>query len=169
MKRTSHNNTKNHFLYFSNNSLEYKLNYNEFCKKYDVHSVIRIQENDWDMVKNQKDYFEHFNLEYTGNKKGNKYAIIKIIKTGYFDPKTKITVEPILSEVDIILAECVIVRNYLPYEKLNSELFKYSGISEPYIQNLQDIIVRRYSLSLKNLSKEEILKLGVAYSKLKIL
>ncbi len=120
-----------------------------------VDGIIRIQEKDFAHVSFP---FVHFNLEYTGHEKGKKYALLKILRPGYFtDEEEKL---PLLDIASCIKAECIDVKDQISYKELQSYLDQYS--SPATIEGVKGMILERYTQSLPKLSKNEIVDAGVA-------
>jgi len=143
------------------------LNLKEFLQKNDLSDIIRIQKEDFVFFKTNPKLLTHFNLQFTGHQVGNIYALSLIVKPGFFDGKEE--VQPLLSFEDVPIAECIEVRNNLNYDDLKQEDFKHSFPNIKNVEHLKKVIVKRYSQSMPNLSKEKILSLGVAITKLKMI
>ncbi len=141
------------------------LNIKKFLEKYNVYSIIRIQKEDFIFLKTKPKILTHFNLQFTNHQKGKKYALLLIIKPGSFDKKKD--TPPILSLENIYVAECIETRNNINYDQLNKEDFRYSFPNIKNVEQLKKVIVKRYNQSMKDLSKEKILSLGVGITKLK--
>lgn len=136
-------------------------------KLYDTMSVdgfVRIPENEFYKIDITKKYFTHFNLEQTTHEKGKNYALVRLLRHGYYDEENKIEVLPLLSLENIFVVECVDVKNYLKYSEINTEYFLYSLSSMKNVEDLKKIIHERYDISMPNLSKEDMEALGVGYT-----
>jgi hypothetical protein len=75
-------------------------------------------------------------------------------------------VSPVLSFHDIETATCIGGREHVPYKALHAADFKYSMKHIQNVEELKRAILRRYSVSMPNLTEAEILKLGVAVTTL---
>ena len=144
-----------------------KVKKQDLFKKYDVDCIIKLPRGDFSHLKKVKSFLTHFNLQKTNHSKGYKYALALIIKPGFFDGKKQVL--PVLSFENVVVAECLSVRNNVSYDKLIPKDFEYSFEHIRNVPELKKAILRRYSRSMPHLSKEEILSLGVGITKLRIL
>jgi hypothetical protein len=131
---------------------------------------IRIQKKDFEYFEKNKlpKYLNHFNLQICGHETGKIYLLPKILKQGYFISKEKEKL-PKLDYNESIVGLCIEVKENLKYEDLTKLDFKYSFPNIQNITSLKQEILYRYQQSLPNLSEEEILSLGISFTKLKIL
>ena len=136
--------------------------------KSQILNVIRLQSEDFDSIKKNTTFLNHFNLQSSGHEVGIAYLLTKILKRGYFKSKE----DQVLPELDIknsYVGVCVEVKNNLSYNDLTKEDFKFSFSHIKDVESLKKAIIDRYSSSMPNLSKEEILSLGISLTKLKII
>ena len=138
-----------------------------FLKKYNVHCVIQLLSQDFKLIKKKVKRFTHFNIQNTVHKPGKNYLIVKIYKRGYFDGK--IYKQSVLSSKDFIFTKCLYSRNYIKYNDLKKNIFKYSLSNTKNVNQLKKTIKRRYKRSLIHLTDVEKLSLGVAITDLKII
>ena len=143
------------------------LNRDKFLQKNNIFGIIRIQKEDFIFLKKNPQLLTHFNLQFTGHQKGKIYALLLIVKPGFLTEKEE--VPPLLSLEEVYVTECLEVRNNLKYEELKKEDFKYSFPKIKNVEQLKEVIVKRYSQSMPNLSQKNIFSLGVAITKLKII
>lgn len=68
-----------------------------------------------------------------------------------------------------MVVECISAKNHIPYEELTKGDFKYSFRNIKNVKDLKSEILKRYSVSLPNLSKDKLLSLGVSLTELKII
>ena len=142
------------------------VNKKAFFTKLGVDSIIRLHPQDFFSVNKKRIFLTHFNLQNTDHSHGKKYALALIIKPGFFDgDKQKL---PVLSFDKIIIAECVNVRNNVPYNKLTSKDFNNSLKNIKSVSQLKKAIIRRYKHSMPYLSSKKILSLGVGITELRI-
>ena len=161
-------NIKLKFLLFHEKNKIKKLNFKKFLKKYKVQDLIKFPRNDFKYLNEKKKIFTHFNIHETVHKRGKKYLIAKIYKKGSFDKKKY--EHPILDGKKFILTKCLNSKNYIEYKKLKKEDFKSSIKTIKTVDVLKKKILSRYKLSMgRNFTKKEMLNLGVATTKLKIL
>ena len=143
------------------------LDRNKFFQKHRIEKVIRISKEDYGFLLLDIKYLTHFNLQHANHKKGKVYALPLIVKRGYLTQQKEVL--PILSFKNCLVAECIDVRNNIKYEDLTSGDFEHSFQNIKNVEDLKAAIIRRYKRSMLNLSIEEVLSLGVAITKLKIL
>ncbi len=139
----------------------------EKIDKVRIDGIIRIKNEEYISINRDEKYLTHFNLQVSHHKVGFIYALPRIIKSGYFTQKEERL--PDLSFDNIVIAECVQVKEYLKYEELNESHFKYSFKTIKNTKELQKVILSRYCKSMPELTKKEILSLGVSMTKLKII
>lgn len=139
----------------------------KYLSKHKLDGVIRIEEDEYGGFP-QGDLLTHFNLEKTTVEAGKRYALPRILKNGYVDPKTGEEVLPLLSFDDIYHAECLEVTSRVPYEALRPKDFEHSLRHIQTIAELQSYIVKRYAKSKLGVSSEAFLSRGVAKMLLKI-
>jgi hypothetical protein len=139
----------------------------DFKKIYRLHDYIKLTNQDFNQLSQINSTFVHFNLEWTGHKKNKNYLIVKIIKKGSFDGK--IYRAPIISSKKVLFAKCLSFKNKIKYKNLTKKDFIYSLKTIKNNKDLKKAIIRRYKKSLPHMSKNSIINLGVAITKLKIL
>lgn len=145
---------------------EVYLDIQEFLSQYKVDWVIRIQNTDIEFIKD-KEIYAHFNLQISNHKVWQIYLLPKILRNGYFDEKNNIEVLPLLEVDEKLIFECIDVQENLSYSQIWE---KHLQNSLDYIKNVDDLkehIYFKYSKSMPNLTKEQILDLGVSYTLLK--
>lgn len=141
----------------------YKMN--DLLTELKVDWIIRIEEKDFDMIKN--DLFWHFNIEKSWHIVWKKYALMKILKKWYYDDDKKEEKLPLLSYEDIKIYECIEVKNNINYDKIEDSMFENSLDNIKDIESLKEAIIRRYSISLPHLSSKQLIQLWVWYTLLK--
>ncbi len=144
-----------------------KKNVYDFKSSLDLHDYIKLTSKDFNLIKKEKKFFNHFNLEWTGHIKGKYYLIVRILKKGSFDGK--IYKPPLISSKKVFLAKCIGTKNNLKYENLKKNDFKFSLKNISNKNKLKKTIIRRYKKSLPHFKKKELINLGVAVTKLTIL
>ena len=143
---------------------------NKIRKKYDIDAIIKLADLDFKKIKKNTKNLTHFNIQYTGHKRGKKYLIVRIARRGHFDGRQNVSARPaILNSTNFILAKCVYVRNNVRYENLKKNSFYNSLSNIKNVTSLKSAIIRRYKKSLAHLSSYEKLSLGVAITKLIII
>lgn len=136
-------------------------------KKYNVDTVIKLFDVDFDLIKEDMKRLTHFNIQYCGHKPGYRYLILKIEEPGYFDGKNERP--PILSNNSFLIANCLLVRDNLNYDELTESDFKNSLDNIRDVDSLKKAMIRRYEKSLAHLSNEEKLSLGISITELEII
>jgi len=143
---------------------------NKVRKKYDIDAIIKLSDLDFKEIKKNTKKLTHFNIQYTGHKRGKKYLIVKIARGGHFDDRLRVPARPaILNSTNFILAKCIYVRNNVRYENLKKNSFYSSLKNIKNVASLKSAIIRRYKKSLAHLTNYEKLSLGVAITKLIII
>ncbi len=138
----------------------------ELNKKYSIHGVIRLWPKDFALLKNHK-YLTHFNLQISNHKKGKRYALVKILKPGYFDGEKEIL--PILTFKDAAIAQCISTREHVGYDSIIERDFTHSFRNIQNVTELKKEILRRYKKSMAHVSDKKKLGVGVGITELKIL
>ncbi len=139
----------------------------DFLQKNKIEGVIRIQKEDYIFLHKELQYFTHFNLQWTNHRSGLIYALPLIVKPGYYTDEKEVL--PILSFENCLIAKCLEVREYLNYEEITSEDFKFSLPTIQNIEELKKALIKRYSQSLPSFPTEKLLSLGVVITKMKIM
>jgi len=143
-----------------------RLSDDELTKKYGIHKIIRLHPTEFRRLP-KAGLFTHFNLQSTSHKKGQMYALVKIVKAGYFDGKKEIL--PVITFKEARVGLCIDAKNNMPYDKLKEDDFRYSLPNIKNVNSLKYAILRRYKKSMAHLSDEEKLSMGVAITRLKII
>ena len=129
--------------------------------------LLRILNHEYASIDHRLPYFTHFNLEFGGHKIGSKVVLPRIVRRGYFrSPDDEVI--PVLSFKNVYCGTVVRKREHIPYESLQSEIFKYSM---KHIQNSEQLaatILERYQTSMPLLSKAEILERGVGMTTIRL-
>ena len=154
-------------IYFQKGKKIISKNIATFLKKNNLNKIIRLQKNDFDLLKKNKIRYTHFNIKKTVHKKGDKCLIVRIIKPGFFDGK--ISKQPIFSSHVLIYAKCLSSKNNLQYNKIKKTYFKHSLSNIKNIKDLKKAMIRRYKKSLFHMTNIEKLSLGVGITELKII
>jgi hypothetical protein len=153
------------FVKSSNNQNFIKINKKEFFKRYNIHSMIRFHEKEFSKIPEIN--LTHFNLQHTIHKEGQRYVLVKIQQTGYYTKEEEIP--PTIDLTTFYIAECMEVKNNLKYKEITAQDFIDSFSHIKNIEQLKKIIIQRYSKSMPDLSPDEIISLGIATTKLRIL
>lgn len=136
-------------------------------KKLNVDGIIRIQKKDFPLLFRRK-YLTHFNLEWSGHVEGKRYILAKIERPGYFKKGEK-EVQPLLSFDSKFVAKCIGSKEFVKYDEVTEEDFKYSFENIKSIDELKEQILYRYTKSLPDMKKKELLDLGVGITYLQFI
>ncbi len=137
----------------------------EFDIAHHSDGVIRILDEEYGDINRTLPFFTHFNLEFSGHRIGAKYMLPRIVKQGYYrGPEDEVL--PVLSFNDVLVGTCVGVREHVPYKALREVNFLYSMKHIQDQSELKKAILRRYRVSMPNLTQEEIFNLGVSVTTL---
>lgn len=148
------------------NGEEVYVDVEEFLNQYKIDWVIRIQNTDIEFIKD-KEIYAHFNLQISNHKVWKVYLLPKILRNGYFDEKNNIEVLPLLEIDEKLIFECIDVQESLNYSEIWENHLQNSLDYIKEVEDLKEHIYFKYSKSMPNLTKEQILDLGVAYTLLK--
>lgn len=129
-----------------------------------MNNLIRLTSYEKKNIDFTKQYLTLFYYSNTSTKKGEIYVVPTILKYGI-----KGKVLPKLSFKNSFSVKCIEVKNYVPYEKLEKDIWKYSLKNVKDTEALRKSILRRYSKSRPTLSRKELLEKGVAYTILKVI
>lgn len=128
---------------------------------------IRIREDEYPFLPEVGHTYTHFNLSPAFHIPGLTYMFPRIIETGYFDGEKEVL--PLISLDDSYIAECIGFETFRAYKDLQDEDFKFAASNIHNAEDLQRVILGKYSKSMPTLSKEEILARGVSITALKII
>jgi hypothetical protein len=144
-----------------------EVNSHEFEVAHRVDGAIRILDEEYADIDRTLPFFTHFNLEFSGHRIGAKYVLPRITEQGYYRAPGD-EVLPILSFDDVLVGTCTGIREHVPYKALRDGDFQYSMKHIQNVSELKKAILRRYSVSMPNLTEKEILNLGVAITTLRL-
>lgn len=139
----------------------------DFDIAHNVDGDIRILDDEYPEIDTSLKFYTHFNMEFGGHRIGKRYGLPHIIKQGYFRSQTD-EVLPLCSFDNSLVATCVQVREHIPYRSLQDSNFEFSMKHIKNISDLKGAILKRYKVSLPNLSEEEILSFGVGITVLQL-
>ena len=126
-----------------------KKNVSEFFSLNKIKDIIRFQKEDYHYLLNlNSNEITHFNLQGSGHQKGQIYALMEILKPGFFTEKSEQL--PILNLNDCLIAECISFQKKVSYSELNQNVFTHSLSNIKDKESLKKAIIRRYSKSMPN-------------------
>ncbi len=133
-----------------------------------IRDIIRFHKEDYEyLLTLNSNKLTHFNLQGSGHRKGQRYALIEILKPGFI---TKTSEQlPILDLNNCLIAECISYQKKISYSELDQDVFTHSLPNIKDQDSLKKAIIRRYSKSMLNFTENDILNLGVSITKLKII
>jgi len=159
--------TKQDKLIIYENGKTKKLNLKEFCEQHNIHTTImRIRKEDYPYLKNKKT-ITLFNISPSGHKPGDIYALARIKQHGHYKNENDEKL-PVLSFDNCLIGQCVEVREDVQYSELTEKDFEHSIETIKNVDDLKKDILKRYTQSLPNFGKEELLAQGVSITTLKI-
>ena len=132
-----------------------------------IDNAIRILDKEYAYIDTSLPYFTHFNMEISGHSIGARMILPRIIRQGHFR-HAQDEVLPILSLKNVYVGVVVSKREHLSYDNLHDEIFTYSMTHIKNIDQLKRAILRRYSVSMPDLSDAEILARGVASTTIRL-
>ena len=138
-----------------------------FHKRYHIDNAIRIINDEYQFIDTTLPFFTHFNMEFSGNPIGARMLLPRIVTQGYFRHNAD-EVLPILSLSHTLIGVVVSKREHVPYKSLYDEVFRYSMTHIKNVEQLQQAILKRYRVSMPDLSDEEILARGVGITRLRL-
>jgi hypothetical protein len=128
-----------------------------------VDSLIRLHMMEFSLIPSMEHTFVHFNLEFSTNKKGGRYALVPIVKPGHRSPDGTETL-PLLDIGQGRFATCVDVRQHVPFEEVTEEVFALSLQHIRSVDQLRDTLAERYARMFPTRRLDDILRLGCAIS-----
>lgn len=137
------------------------------CRHYQVDALIRLHADDFDMLASVGEMFTHFNLEFTSNAVGRRYAILPIVKTGRRLPDG----QEVLPIVDIERFRLGICVETIQHVELNAVTPAQFAESLPTIRTLADLgtaLIRRYRSMFPDLTDADIVARGCAVTRLQL-
>ena len=153
--------------YFEDGKIK-EMTHEDFNTSLRVEGSIRIHKKDFKLLPQHQKILTHFNLEVCYHKVGKMYALPIILERGYLK-KNGEELTPLLDISNCKLSRCIDVKEYVKYDELSEEDFKFSF---PHIKSIEDLkkeILWRYSQSLPDHSNEELLELGVSITTLELM
>lgn len=143
------------------NGQETPLSIAELGARLGVDALIRLHQRDFDLLGRDRKSLVHFNLEYTTNEVGKRYAVVPIIRPGRREPDGS----EVLPVLDLSVARrgvCTKVIQQLPLDQVTAAQFaaSLSNIRNP--EELGAALLRRYELMFPSYSAADLLSRGCA-------
>lgn len=134
----------------------------DLCERLQVDGLIRLPHRDYDQVDILQQKYVHFNLEFTLNERGKRYAVLPIIRSGYRTESDEEEVLPILDPRRYRIGVCDAVMQRVPIEEVSSAHFAYSIETIMTIDELKTALIQRYAPLFPHLRPEQLLSRGCA-------
>lgn len=139
----------------------------ELLRALDVEGNIRIQLEDYEKIP-EGELYAHFNLSKIEHRVCARYALPKILKSGFYNAETGETQPPVLSYENVYFGTCIDVRGGISYEEITPELFEHSMTHIKTIEELKCAMVERYTRSRIVMTREDILAVPVTWTLLRL-
>jgi|GEM_PF-1145055 len=144
------------------------INAKEFNAKHGIDGIIRIHNDVYETIDDTLTRFTHFNLEFSGHQIGKTYAMPRIVKFGYYRSDAD-ECPPVLSFDNIYIVRCVSVSEHVPFVAIRDDSFRTSMSHIKDVDALKKEMLFRYAISLPNLTKKQILSMGVSITTLRFM
>ena len=97
----------------------------DLCDLFGVDALIRLPEQDYALIDQLAETYVHFNLEFTLNEPGKRYAILPIARPG-FRTQDNEEVLPVLDPRRYRIGKCAAVLQHVAVDDVSTEHFQYS-------------------------------------------
>jgi hypothetical protein len=134
----------------------------DLCERLQVEGLIRLHHGDYDRVECLQKNYVHFNLEFTLNEPGKRYAVLPIIRSGYRTESHGEEVLPILDPRRHRIGVCEAVMQRVPIEEVSRTHFAHSIETIMSIDELREALIQRYAPLFPHLPPEQLLSRGCA-------
>jgi hypothetical protein len=134
----------------------------DLCERLQVDGLIRLHHQDYNLVEILQEKYVHFNLEFTLNELGKRYAVLPIIRSGYRTESDEEEVLPVLDPRRYRIGICETVMQRVPIEEVSSAYFAHSIKTIMTIDELKNAMIQRYAPLFPHLRPEQLLSRGCA-------
>jgi hypothetical protein len=134
----------------------------DLCERLQVDGLIRLHRQDYDLVELLREKYVHFNLEFTLNERGKRYAMLPIIRSGYRIESDEEEVLPVLDPRRHRVGVCEAVMQRVPIEQVSRAHFAHSIETIMTINELKKALIQRYAPLFPHLRPEQLLSRGCA-------
>jgi hypothetical protein len=138
----------------------------DLCDHLRVDALLRIHRQEYDFVEQLKVRYVHFNLEFTLNEQGKRYALLPIVRSGHRTADGN-EVLPTLDPMRRRIGVCEFVRQQVPVQDVTPEFFENSIKTIQSQADLRDALLERYSPMFPNLSAAQLLDRGCAITQIR--
>jgi hypothetical protein len=140
----------------------------DLCDLFGVDGLIRLPDRDFALIDERPGTYVHFNLEFTLNEPGKRYAILPIVRAGFRTPDNE-EVLPVLDIRRYRIGRCEAVLQRVPLERVSSEHLQYSIPTIRTIDELKKVLLRRYAPMFPSHTADELLSRGCAITRIQLL
>lgn len=120
-----------------------------------VDALIRLQEPEFQSLPAHYRTYAHFNLEFTTNAVGKRYAIVPIVKPGSrLDDGTELL--PVIDVAPARVGVCLEVHQHVPIAAVGQRHFDQSLPHIKAPEQLRHVLLARYRSMFPSLTDEEI-------------
>lgn len=140
----------------------------DLCDLFRVDALIRVREQDYALIDRLPEKYVHFNLEFTLNERGKRYAILPIVRSG-FRKQDNEEVLPVLDPSRYRIGRCIAVLQQAPVEDVPAEQFQHSISTIRTIDELRQALVQRYAPMFPTLTTDKLLSRGCAITHIQFL
>jgi hypothetical protein len=137
----------------------------DVCARLGVNGLIRLHQQDYDLVEELEHEYVHFNLEATLNESGKSYAIVPIVRSGH-RAKNGEEVVPVLDLRRHRIGLCKEVLQGVAIEQVPEEHFTHSIRGIRTIVDLNKALIERYAPLFPHLQAEQLLLRGCAITRI---
>jgi hypothetical protein len=134
----------------------------DLCERLEVDGLIRLHHRGYDRVECLEEKYVHFNLEFTLNELGKRYALLPILRSGYRTESHGEEVLPILDPRRYRIGVCEAVMQRVPIEEVSRAYFAHSIETIMSIDALRNALIQRYAPLFPDLRPEQLLSRGCA-------
>jgi hypothetical protein len=140
----------------------------ELCDLFGVDALIRAHEHDYALIERLPEKYVHFNLEFTLNEQGKRYAILPIVKPGFRKPDNE-EVLPVLDPRRYRIGRCEAILQQVAIECVSAEHLQYSISTIRTVDELKKALLQRYAPMFPALTSDQLLSRGCAITLIQFL
>jgi hypothetical protein len=137
----------------------------ELCERYGVDALIRLAAEDYGLLEAMRGNFVHFNLEFTLNEAGKRYAVLPILRPGRRDPNGA-EILPVVDQHRFRVGLCKEVLQHVPLAGVAPAHFAHSLPNIRTPAELEAALLKRYAPMFPMLSARELVARGCAITSL---
>jgi hypothetical protein len=137
----------------------------DLCDLFRVDALIRVPDHDFALIDQLPEKYVHFNLEFTLNERGKRYAILPIVRAGFRKPDNE-EVLPVLDPRRCLVGGCNAVLQRVPVEDVSAEHSRYSVSTIRTVDELKKALLLRYAPMFPSHTAAELLSRGCAITQI---